>query len=234
MGFSKQVRVQRTTISPVGCYLEGKEFLGAEYGQFLGICLVGLIIGGLVPIVLYGPAFCGMALCLLARDRGERASFDLLFKGFDYFVPSLIATLIYMGIAFALVIPLMLFVFVLMAMLGSQQGILIAVAVILLVCVYVGWILIIGIASMLFMFAVLLIVDKSLEGPAAMRCALDGVTNNLWGVLASATIGQLILFIGTAMCSVPGLLLIPIVFAGHFIVYRKIFGVEKPVMAQIV
>jgi hypothetical protein len=38
------------------------------------------------------------------------------------------------------------------------------------------------------------------------------------------------------MCIVPGLMMIPIVFAGHFVVYRKIFGVEmtKPVMAKVV
>jgi hypothetical protein len=182
LGLSQKVIVQRARISPIGCYIEGKEFLGAEYGQFLGICLVGLLIGGLVPIVLYGPAFCGMALCFLSRARGERASFELLFKGFDYFVPSLIATLIYMGIGFVLIIPFMLFILVLIAMMGSQEPVLMIVSGVLMACIYIGWIVMIAVASMLFLFAVLLIVDKNLEGPAAMRCALEGVTTNFWGV----------------------------------------------------
>jgi uncharacterized membrane protein len=236
MGISNHVTAQRVKIGPVGCYLEGKEFLGAEYGLFLGICLVGLLIGGLVPVVLYGPAFCGMALCFLARARGGQASFELLFKGFDYFVPSLIATLIYLGIAFVLIIPLMLLVFVLMAMMGSQEPVLMIVAGFMLAFVYLGWILIIAVASILFMFAILLIVDRKLEGPAAMRVALEGVTTNFWGVLACATVGQIIILVGMMMCIVPGILMVPIVFAGHFVVYRKIFGLEmtKPVMAQMV
>ena len=236
MGLNKQISVQKVRIGPINCYFEGKEFLGSEYGLFLGICLVGLLIGGLVPVVLYGPAFCGMALCFLTRSRGERATFEMLFKGFDYFVPSLIATLIYMGVACVLVIPFMVLVFMMIALMGSQEPALIAISVFLLVCVYVGWILFIGVASMVFMFAVLLIVDKEMEGPAAMRYAAQGLTTNFWGVLASATVGQLILFIGMAMCIVPGILMVPIVFAGHFVVYRKIFGVEKsyPVTAQAV
>lgn len=233
---SQQVVVRKARVGPIGCYLEGKRFLGTEYGQFLGICLVGLLIGGLVPIVLYGPTFCGMALCFLTRARGERASFELLFKGFDYFVPSLIATLIYTGVGVVLVIPSMVIIFGLIALFMSQEPTLILISVVLMVYVPVGLFLIMAMASMMFMFAVLLIVDRDLEGPAAMRFALQGVTTNFWGVLASATVGQLLIVAGTMMCIVPGLLMIPIVFAGHFIVYQKIFGVEnkQPVMAQAV
>ena len=236
MGLSKQVTVRKTKIGPIGCYLEGKEFLGSEYGTFLAVCLVGLLIGGIVPVVLYGPAFCGMALCFLTRARGEHAKFDLLFKGFDYFVPSLIATLIYMGIAVVLIVPFIVCMFVAIAMMGSQEPVLMAFAGFMMIFLYAGWILIIAIASMLFMIAVLLIVDKNLEGPAAFSYAMQGLRKNFWGIVGSAIVGQLIILVGTAMCIVPGILMIPIVFAGHFIVYRKIYGVEmvKPVMAQSV
>lgn len=236
MGLSKQVQVRRVQIRPIDCYLQGKNFLGTEYGLFLGICLVGLILGGLVPIVLYGPAFCGMALCFLTRARGETATLELLFKGFDYFVPSLIATLIYMGCMIAIMIPLMVALFVGIAMMTAQSAVMTMIAILAMCLIYVSWILVIGVAGMVFMFAALLIVDKQLEGPAAIRFAFKGFTNNLGGVVLSATVGQLILVFGTMMCIVPGILLIPIVFAGHFVVYRKIFGVEmaKLVTAQMI
>lgn len=236
MGLSNQVQVRRVSISPIDCYVQGKDFLGSEYGLFLGICIVGLILGGLVPIVLYGPAFCGMALCFLTRARGERVTFDLLFKGFDYFVPSLIATLIYMGSLVAIFIPLMVFFFIGVAMMAAQSAAMTVLAMLAMCSVYVVWILIIGVAGMVFMFAALLIVDKRLEGPAAMGLAFKGLTTNLMGVLLSATIGQVILLLGTMLCIVPGILLVPIVFAGHFVVYQKIYGVEmvKPVTAQMV
>ena len=75
MGLSDRITVRRAMISPIGCYFEGKEFLGAEYGQFLGICLVGLLIGGLVPIVLWTRRFAEWhSAFLLAREEKERVS----------------------------------------------------------------------------------------------------------------------------------------------------------------
>ena len=84
------------------------------------------------------------------------------------------------------------------------------------------------------MFAALLIVDKKLDGPAAMLYAWKGMLKNFWGVLGCSIVGQLMVFVGTMLCFVPGLLAIPIFLAGHFMAYRKIFGVQKsePVMAE--
>ena len=108
-----------------------------------------MLLGGIVPLVLYGPAMCGIALCFLQRARGEPTQFDQLFKGFDYFMPSLIASLIYVGVIMAIAIPYMIFVFAMMAMLASEVPLLMVVAGLLMFCAYVGWILIAGFAGML-------------------------------------------------------------------------------------
>src|SRR6185436_7088939 len=55
--------------------------------------------------ILMGPMLCGVYLCLFARMRGERIGFDLLFRGFEHFVPSLIATLIQMVPMMLVIVP---------------------------------------------------------------------------------------------------------------------------------
>jgi hypothetical protein len=234
LGIDNTVQVRKAQLRPLGCYLEGKDFLGDQYWNFVGICLVGLLLGGIVPLFLYGPAMCGIALCFLQRARGERTQFDQLFKGFDYFMPSLIATLIYVGVFMALAVPYMIFVVAIMAMLASEAPVLMMVAGLLLICAYIGWIFLAGFAAMVFMFAAILIVDKKLEGPAAMMWAWKGVLKNFWGVVGCSIVGQLMILIGMMFCIVPGILAIPIFMAGHFVAYQKIFGVSKaePVMAE--
>ncbi len=234
VGLENRLGIQKVQIQPMECYFEGKRFLGDQYWLFLGICLVGLLMAGIVPLVLYGPAFCGMALCFLKRGRGERVDFEHLFKGFDYFVPGLIATLIYVAAMMVVAIPYMILIFALMALMASGKGVLMLFGGFFLVFAYIGWILLAGIASMILMFAALLIVDRKVEGPAAMKLACQGALKNFWGVLGCSVVGQLMVFVGTMLCFVPGLLAMPIYFAGHFMVYRKIFGVQKaePVMAK--
>src|SRR5947209_9073420 len=91
-------------VRPVDCLTAGWRLIQDQYWLFLGITLVGLIIGSLAPLgILQGPCMCGIFYCLARRDRGRRVSFDMLFKGFDYFVDSLVATLF-------MIVPIMLLI----------------------------------------------------------------------------------------------------------------------------
>src|SRR5438876_11811518 len=78
-------------VSPVECLNAGWAAIKDRYWLFVGITLVATLLGGAVPIVLIGPMMCGLYMCLLAKMRGEPIEFGLLFKGFDYFVPALVA-----------------------------------------------------------------------------------------------------------------------------------------------
>lgn len=228
MGYPKQVVVRKVAIGPVACYSEGKAMLGEAYWLFLGICLVGSILGGLVPVVLLGPAYCGIALCLLSRAKGEPVLFEQLFKGFDYFVPGLIATLIYVGVFVVLFIPFFIAIIAGMTMVASGEAGIVVVGGILLTLAYTSWIFVAMAGWMVYLFAVFLIADKQLEGFAAMQYALKGVLKNFWGLIGTVLVGQLMIIAGTMLCVVPGILLIPMLFAGHFMAYWKIFGIEQP------
>src|ERR1700746_2684907 len=85
---------RRGVVAPVECIKEGWALIKDQYWLFFGIALVGILIGGAVPIVLLGPMMVGIFLCLFQKQRRQAVEFGTLFKGFDYFVQSLIVALI--------------------------------------------------------------------------------------------------------------------------------------------
>ena len=225
----------RTQLGPVACYVEGKELLGNSYGTFLGISLVGLLIGGVVPLVLIGPMYCGMILCLITRTTGGQMTFDMLFKGFDYFVQSLIAFLIYMVGMLVLFVPFGLGLLIGALLMSSQQSLLGLVGGLILAMSYIYWVFVAIVAQVFPFLACALIVDKNLEAVPAAKLAVNGIVANFWGVVGTMIVGNLMIFAATLMCFFPVILAIPILFAGHFVVYRKIFGISKiaPVNPQM-
>src|ERR1700694_860328 len=92
-------------VAPVECLKEGWALIKDQYWLFLGISVVGMLLASAFAIVLMGPMMCGIYFCLFQHMRGERVSFDGLFKGFDYFAQSVIATLIQMIPAVIMIIP---------------------------------------------------------------------------------------------------------------------------------
>ena len=75
---------RRVPIEPVDCLMRAGSLTGDQYWLFVGICFVGVLIGSLAPLgILLGPMMCGIYLCYFGRERGYRATFELLFKGFD-------------------------------------------------------------------------------------------------------------------------------------------------------
>src|SRR3954469_1122384 len=79
----------------VHCLCGGWDLIREKYWLFFGITVVGLLIAEFVPLfIAVGPVMCGIFLCLLRRERGKEVRFDHMTRGIDYFVPSLVATLI--------------------------------------------------------------------------------------------------------------------------------------------
>src|SRR4051812_15369261 len=85
----------RNVVQPMECLKAGWALVKEQYWLFVGIMAVGILIAGVVPMgILMGPMMCGIYLVLLQHMRGRPIEFGMLFKGFDYFVESLIATLL--------------------------------------------------------------------------------------------------------------------------------------------
>src|SRR2546423_6154602 len=105
---------RRGVIAPVECIKEGWALIKDEYWLFFGISLIGLLIGKAGWIILLGPMMAGIFFFLFQRQRGQPVEIGLLFKGFDYFVPSLIVALLKAIPMFLVMVPYFIIWFSLM------------------------------------------------------------------------------------------------------------------------
>lgn len=114
---------RRISARPIERLTEAKAMLGDQYWLFVGICLVGVLIGSIVPMgIMMGPMMCGMYLCFRYRMNGIQVRFETLFKGFDVFVNSLLAMLILLGCSLAIMLPLMIIMIIGIATAGNNEA----------------------------------------------------------------------------------------------------------------
>jgi uncharacterized membrane protein len=73
---------------------EGWRLVKADLGTFFLLALVLTILNALVPVILQGPLFVGFHIFCMKKLYGRHAEFADLFTGFNFFVPSLVASLL--------------------------------------------------------------------------------------------------------------------------------------------
>ncbi|HEU4768719.1 MAG TPA: hypothetical protein VFS77_15155, partial [Pyrinomonadaceae bacterium] len=153
-----QIPYQANAVQPVECIKEGWNLIKGRYWLIFGMVLVGLIIGSALPFgILLGPMMCGLYLTFFNIRRGEPFEFGTLFKGFDYFGQSVVATLVHFIPIMAIVIPayVIFYVVFLVAVVaqGNEPNGLAMMGVILMVMVF--WLVVAGIVMIIsigFMF----------------------------------------------------------------------------------
>jgi hypothetical protein len=232
------VMFNRGVVKPMECLRGGWELIKEKYWLFLGITAVGILIGSLGPMaILLGPMMCGIYLCLLARLRGETVSFELLFKGFDYFSQSVIATLIQVVPVMLLLMPIyLIFFFLFMSKMtptrGRRRGAppvdpseLFPLFIIMFVVIFFV-ILLASLISVFFIFSYPLIVERRLSGLDAVKTSIKAVTANLGGILGLLGLNFVLGIAGMLLCYVGSLLVMPIGFAAWAVAYRRVFPAE--------
>jgi uncharacterized membrane protein len=73
---------------------EAWRIVSADLGTFVLMALVFSILNAAVPLILQGPLFVGFYLFCAKKMSGRRAEFADLFTGFNFFIPSLVASLL--------------------------------------------------------------------------------------------------------------------------------------------
>ena len=228
------VEFRKVPIRPVECLKEAKNQLGEQYWLFVGICAVGILIGSLVPMgLLMGPMMCGIYLCFFKRSRGETVTFELLFKGFDYFIESLIASLIMVAAITAVLIPMYLIMYVLIfagmfaagAAEGGGQGGDFAMAGFLGMMAFFYLVIFVAIIAVgtFFSFVYPLIVDRNMKAWPALKTSFSAVWANFGGMLGLVLLSQLILGVAAMCCYLPALLVLPITIGANKLAYFKVF-----------
>lgn len=226
----------RADLAPFALYGEAWARLKDRYWLFLGISLVGVIVGGLAPLgLLMGPMMVGIYLCHRALARGEEVKFDLLFKGFDRFLEAFIATLVILGASLVIMVPLVLVVVFLamfgvvgLAAAGSQtrglEGGLAAGACLLYAGAFALVLLASLLASLFFTFTFPLLADRALPGLDAVKASCRAALANFRGLLVLGLATFVLTFAGLLLCYVGALLLMPLTLGVHWIAYERVFG----------
>jgi uncharacterized membrane protein len=218
-------------IKPVECIKEGWALIKDQYWLFLGISLVGILIGGVVPIVLLGPMMVGIFLCLFQRMRNQPVEFGLLFKGFDQFVPGLVVTVLKMIPVLIILVPYYIFLIAMMAttmprggMEDPEQARTFVMSLFGFEIVFFLVIMVVSLTvEIFFMFAYPLVADRKLSALDAVKLSFRAGKANLGGVLGLMLLNMLFGMLGVLCCIIGVYFYLPIAFASQAVAFRRVF-----------
>jgi len=230
------VEFRRGVVAPMECIREGWALIKEDYWLFFGITIVGLLVGGIIPIILLGPMMVGIFLCLQQRQRNQPVEFGMLFKGFDQFVPGLIATVLKMIPIFIMLIPYYIFLFSMMAFTmpkghdpspDEARAFMISFFGIEMVFV-LGVMTVSLLIEIFFMLAYPLIADKKMSGLEAVKLSFRAGKANFGGILGLLLLNALFGIVGVLCCIIGVYFYLPVSIAAQAVAYRRIFPDVAP------
>jgi uncharacterized membrane protein len=228
------ISFNRAAVEPIECLKNGFETAKTHYWLFVGITTVGMLIASVVPFgLLMGPMMCGIYLAYFKVRRGESVEFGDLFKGFDYFGQSLIATLIHIIPIMIVFVPSYLAFYIsLFLMMPRQGGEPDPAAMLTFFGVFaIFWFVIIVfvmVISILFTFTYPLIVDRGLSGLDSVKLSARAALGNFWRLLGLFLINGVLGMVGMLLCYVGVVLVLPITFGALISAYERVFGLGGP------
>lgn len=231
----------RNVVEPMTCLREGFNLIKDRYWFFVGMCFVAILVGSAVPFgILLGPMMCGLYMTFFMKRLGLPIEFGTLFKGFDHFGQSVIATLIH-------VIPIV--IIILPAYLLFYVGFIVTIAasggdepnpaaffgfVGFMVLFWFAVMVVVIIISIAFTFSYPLIVDRRLQGVDAVKLSARAAMANFWRLLGLSLISGVVNFCGVLLCYVGVFLVFPITYAALAVAYEQVFGISNtPVKPNI-
>ena len=231
-----QIVYRRNVVEPIRCISAAWAMVKEQYWLFVGMCAVGLLIGSAVPMgILTGPMMCGLYLSFFKSRRRQPFEFGTLFKGFDYFGPSLVATLLHMIPIFAILVPAYLFFYVGMvlsvgvaAQSGDEPNPFAFLGVFgMFILFWLVMVIVIVVISVGFTFAYPLIVDRKLSGLDAIKWSFKAALANFWRLLGMTLLTGLLGFGGLLLCYVGIFLVFPIIYGSIATAYEAVFGLSE-------
>ena len=224
---------KRNAVEPIACIKGGWELVKPQYWLIVGMCFISYFIGSAVPMgILMGPMMCGIFLTYFALRRGEPIEFGMLFKGFEFFGPSVIATLLHMIPIIVIIVPTYLLFYVSMFVSLAAQGndpnpaaflgVMATFSLVLLV-VFIAIIVI----SIGFTFTYPLIVDRRLQGFDAVKLSFKAAMANFWRLLGMMLLGSLLGMAGMLLCGLGLFLVFPITYGAVACAYEQVFGLSN-------
>lgn len=226
-----EIPYKRKAVDPIECIKAGWETVKPQYWLFVGMCFIGYAIGQALPIILMGPMMAGLYVVFFATRRREPIEFGMMFKGFDFFGPSLVATLLHAIPIAAIIIPTYILFYVSLFVAVSAQGqsqnpagvlgVFFTFSLVVIV-IFVAIIII----SVGFTFTYPLIVDRRLNGIDAVKLSFKAAMANFWRLLGMMLLTGLLNIVGMAFCIIGMFLVLPIAYAAIAAAYEQVFGLK--------
>lgn len=230
---------RRGVVQPVFCLKSGWSLVRDQYWLFVGMSAVAIILGSLVPFgILFGPMMCGIYIALFQRRRNLTVEFGVLFKGFDFFGESIVATLIHYVPIVIIIIPFYIVLYGGLFLIMPRQGgepdpsTLFGFFAVLIVFGLIMMVLIV-LLSVVFTFSYPLIIDRKMSGLDAVKLSAKAALANFWPLLGLLLLNGLIGFAGVLLCYVGIFLVLPVTFAAIAAAYEQVFGlgeVQGPIL----
>ena len=227
-----EIHFRRKAIEPTECLKSANALIKDKYWLFVGMCLVGLLIGSAVPLgILMGPMMCGLYLTYFKKRRGEMIEFSDLFKGFDYFAQSVIATLLHVVPIIIIVVPAYILFYIFFVLSVAVQGnepnpaAMFGVMGVFMIF-YVLVIVVIMFVSIAFTFAYPLIVDRKLQALDAVKLSFRAALANFWRLFLLYLLNALLSIGGVLLCYVGMFLVLPITYGAIAVAYEQVFGLS--------
>jgi Predicted integral membrane protein len=204
--------------------------------MYAGAGLVMIVLVGLIPIAgvfLMGPVMGGFYYIVLRDMRTEPVNFRMIFKGFDKFVPLMVAGVVQS-------IPGIVFQFIQYSsdaarIAGSVVGTSdssnffqqdtagIGAAGGLSPLVLIGFSFLAAAWSLVFSFAIPLIIENEIGIADALKTSINAAVENIGGLVVLIILQTLVVLLGLLALCVGILVAIPVVYAAFAFAYRQVF-----------
>lgn len=231
---SPEIPFRRNVVQPVECIKAAKDLVSNQYWLMVGMCAVGMLISSAVPLgILMGPMMCGLFITFFKLRRGQPIEFGTLFKGFDFFGPSLIATILHLVPILAVAIPGYIIFYIGMMVSVAAQGDEPNPGAVLgvfgfFMLFWAALLLVILVVSIGFTFAYPLIVDRKLQGFDAVKLSFRAAMANFWRLLGMTLLTGLLGIAGMLLCYIGVFLVFPLTYGAIAMAYEQVFGLSDP------
>jgi uncharacterized membrane protein len=236
------VHFERGAISAGECVSNGWELIKQNYGMYLGIAVISIILAGCIPCVslfMVGPVLGGVYFVLLRNISGEPVDFGMMFRGFEKFVPLMVIGIIQsIPEIIGQTIRIGIDIGNIFTSGGIGQGsgdgsffqtssseFMLASGTLVVILIAAFAIMLFAIAwRILLFFAIPLAMEHDLGVVDSMKLSVQAAIGNLGGLIVLFLLEVLIALLGVVLCIV-GLFFIsiPLIYAANAFAYRQVF-----------
>lgn len=232
------IQFQPHAIDAQGCVANAWNLITNRFWMYLGIGLLTIIILGFIPIAnifLMGPVMGGFYYITLRDMRGEPVQFGMMFKGFEKFVPLMLAGIVQSipGITYQII----QFVNDISRLTGSvpgngssdffQSDSTAAAVGGMTIVVFIGFAFLATAWNLMFMFAIPLILENDIGVADALKTSINAAVENVGGLILLVLIECGIGILGMLAFCLGIFVAVPVIYAANVFAYRMVFPLGR-------